>query len=444
MSGVYQQGLSELKRKIRAMKDSGVCCMPLSEGLLAIRVQGGKYVWREDIRWADPANPDIGQALTTLRARRPDAKRFSLAVNFPSLSIKKLSMPSMTEAELVSAMSWEEDRLFSVDSALSWQIIIRDDTGFQLLVTGVKKEALSLWQEQARTAGMTLVKAFSVTTINPSEEASLILYGGKKKGILLFAQGAFRETKGLTLSEGSEAISAFLSRMRQRASFESCHAGFIPLSDAGDEEEALWKAMLRDGTAEELTERPLWQTLASMMDRPPETGEKHFYQAALIPGTERRTMPFPIAQGLAAGALVLCIAAGISFMGQYYELSQARDEAARLSPVRKEVALSRKNREEIQRLSGLIQDLNKKYGGWEKRLVTLADSLPEGTVLTCIERDNAQIIVTGTVADDGASTELKNRLSRAWKKEGRLQRKIDPLSRLIRFELSFEQAGEES
>lgn len=440
MREIVQQGLSEIKRKIRAIMDSGVCCMPLREGLLAIRAKGGKYLWREDIRWEDPRHPDIGKALATLRARRPEVKRFSLAVNFPSLAVKKLSMPVMTEEELISAMSWEEDRLFPMEAALSWQIIDRDETGFQLLVTAVKKETLTLWREQARAAGMTLIRAFSVTNIKSSEEASLTLYGGETKGFLLFVKGTFRETKRLSLSEGSQAISAFFSRMRERSLFDSCSMRYIPLADA-DGKEAPWQAMLSESGAEMSHDRPLWQTLASLMEMTLQAGEKHFYEAPLIYGRDSKR-PFPIEEGIAAGALALCIAAGFSFIGQYRALSEARDESAHFTPVRSEMALYRKNREEIQELTGLIQRLNQTYGGWEKRLITLADGLPEGTMLTRLQRENDRIMIIGIASDDEGPMELKNRLSRSWHKEGRLTRKRDPLSKLIRFELIFQEAGE--
>lgn len=437
-----QQIRDTIQEKIKHMRETGVCVIPLGDSLLAIRVSGEKYLWREDILWDDPDHPDVEKALARLKARRPDATRFSLAVNFPSLSVKTIHMPAMTASELFDAMGWEEDRLFSMEASLSWQVLSDDDSGRKLLVSGVEHEDMLRWKEAAKAAGMTMNRAFSITDVPPSEEAALTLYGGKTKGFLLFSKGNIRETRKVSRLEEAGEIASFLSRMKERHPFDDCRIGYVPLADSGEEERSFWKLKLAGAFPDaHILDTSLWQVLAGRMNRPRNRGDKEFAEDTIFPDISEGAFPFSLSKGVLAASLLLCVLAGGYYAGEYYSLSEAREASARLAPVRSERARSRKNRQDIKQMAAVIQGLDHKYGTWEKRLITLADCMPKGTVLTRIQRENSRIIITGTAVEGSGPMELKKRLSFQWKEEGRLlSRKMGPVSKLIRFELAFDQA----
>ena len=143
---------------------------------------------------------------------------------------------------------------------------------------------------------------------------------------------------------------------------------------------------------------------------------------------------------MCAAAMSLCLVLGFSaeYGVAYLRLSEVKAAQEALLPKISAMRAARARETERAEAIRECQAYFKESGDWQRKLVTLADVMPQGATISSIEAGSG-IVITGTAAKGEDVSELSRLLSLSWDMQVRRgEVKRDGLSPLLRFTLRAE------
>lgn len=446
---------SPLWQAWKKWRHPAMACVVLAGRLYGVELQEGRFLRQGSADLPDMTEEALATAFRQLEKEGLSRKDVVLLVNFPTLRLLRRKYPAMTKEELEETMYWEEDRLFRTAEPLSlgYEIMDNGPEGWDIHVEAVPKETLALFERAARKAGKEISSAIPVTAV-PLEERCFALYGRRRSAILTFRKGKVLESRILRKEdEGKAAL--FLAHVKETYGAEGGKIFFLPLADCGEEERNFWKDWLQRDLEEaggmkvpEFVDSPfhegpsLWQDLAPLwpaLDK----GALH------LPLTEKRqpflseeTRNLRLAEGACALGLLCFLASGGQFLSRTSDLGSLREESRRLSPQKEEMVRMERGRKEERALQDLLKELDRQDGKWERRLVSLAESLPPGIVISEIEGKEGAMGIRGTAQSYDALRRFQETLAQEQKgvwQGGKKQKNL--ATGLIDFHISMKGEG---
>ena len=227
------------------------------------------------------------------------------------------------------------------------------------------------------------------------------------------------------------------------------------MADCGEEERTFWKDWLRKDLAEAGNPEAL-----AFVDSPFREGPSLWQDLApLWPALDRAALELPLSEKrkpflseetkylrLAEGACllgVLCLlASGGQLLSGAADLGNRREESRRLAPQKEEMVQAEQDRKRERDLQDLLKELDRQDGKWERRLVSLAESLPPGIVISEIEGKEGTMGIRGTAQSYDALRHFQENLSQGKKgiwQGGKKQK--NTATGLIDFHISMKEEG---
>lgn len=403
-------------------------CIPAHEFFFFGEVTEGKFL-RADFFAASSPKEAIDAALCDGFS----CKNLTVAATFPEFRTKFAVYPDMPEAELFSTLFWESDVLFRMqDPVMKYTVLSHSPDGYRLLCAAVPEPLLSSWQEAAKSLKCKISCIRAIFPPVPKEIVSAYFLCGKKSArVLLAKDGVWHEAKRLDLGD-EEGRSLLLE--------ETGNFFWFPMADCDAETREAWHLFLHPEEADvsrETWEKELYFTLAKVIAG----GASDF---DFIENTDTKFKPENLLKGsgpyMCAAAMSLCLVLGFSaeYGVAYLRLSEVK--AAQEAFLPKISAMRAARARETERAEAIkeCQAYFKESGDWQRKLVTLADVMPQGATISSIEAGSG-IVITGTAAKGEDVSELSRLLSLSWDMQVRRgEVKRDGLSPLLRFTLRAE------
>lgn len=403
-------------------------CVVLAGRLYGVELQEGRFLRQGSAVLPDMTEEAVATAFRRLEAEGLTRKNVVLLVNFPKLRLLRRKYPAMTKEELEETMYWEEDRLFRTEEPLSlgYEIMDSGPEGWDVHVEAVPKETLALFEKGARDGGKEISSAIPVTAV-PLEDGCFALYGRRRSAILTFRKGKIMESRILRREDQGKAA-LFLDHVKETWGAGGGKSYFLPMADCGEEERTFWKDWLRKDLAEAGNPEAL-----AFVDSPFREGPSLWQDLApLWPALDRAALELPLSEKrkpflseetkylrLAEGACllgVLCLlASGGQLLSGAADLGNRREESRRLAPQKEEMVQAEQDRKRERDLQDLLKELDRQDGKWERRLVSLAESLPPGIVISEIEGKEGAMGIRGTAQSYDALRHFQETLSQGQK-----------------------------
>lgn len=453
------------KRAGLPMDERKLYILPLPGLLCGAEVDHQKFLVHEAVELTDPKDPAaIAAAFRQLAGKGLKKKKVILLVNQPSCRYVAKKFPDMTEEELDESLYWEEDRIFYTDEpmALGHRVLSHSPEGYDTLLAAWPRKEMDLWRLGAKQAGRTLEAAYPVMDISLSPTPFFALYAKKDSAILSFRKGHEVYTKRMTLSEENGAF--FMAAMMEQHQETRLPCCVIPMADCTEEKWEAWQQWMtwemqkvnagEEKCMEEPEESPqlYWADACGMGE---ETSLWHRILPLFIYGdtcqirlplSHERATPFfssenrslRLAQGASVAALLFFLFAVGRYGWYVTEEMKWQKEAVAWQPVKEAwMAQKQKDKQEQDRLDFLKQ-LEKNDFHWEQKLVLLADSLPQGVVLSDIKAEGNKVQITGTAVSSSALHAFEKQLQQTWGGQCRLaKRKNNGRTKLVEFRLEW-------
>lgn len=433
-----------------------MACVLLDGKLWAADMQEGKFLSAASVDIDEMTEEGLARAFRALEEKGLCRKDVLLLVNFPDLRMENRKYPAMTEEEMKETMYWEEDRIFRTEEPLSLGYLVtgRTPAGWEVHVEAVKRETLALWEKGALLAGKHIVRALSVTTLSLEEEPHFILYGRRRSAILLFRKGDILRSRILKKEEGKAAL--FMQSCLQNMDVAKANCFFIPMADCREEDLSFWKEKLKNEIKRENEEGKNLSEAVTPVETPFSGGQEAWHHMApLLSRLSGEGLCFPLtekepaffteenkklraAQGLCLLGLCFLLLAGGEYLSAGSRLADLQQEEARLKPEKERMALVRADRNRERELKDLLEELEKKDGKWEKKLVLLGEAVPSGVVLSSIRQNGNTLDIQGTALSPEHLGLFRNSISTSWStavQNGK--RQVDPVTGLLKFTISL-------
>ncbi len=436
-----------LTRLLARRKHTAV--FPLDGKLVAIAVREGKCL----ASWSVPLAEDLTASFRALREKGMKARRLVLLLNMPELSYDRRKFPDMTDEELAESMYWEEDRLFSGDDpkTTGYRVLSHSTEGYDILFHGLPKDALTHWEEAAAAVGLHIEKALPVTDISISDDPHLALYGGRTSGALFFVAEDNLEMRHLSLRDEGKAARLIERIRKEEQGPLPCF--LFPFSDAREEDLAAWKSWMQK-EIESLPSGNEMVEIVELSDAPLRSGAELLALSLDRAGTRlpltmagdfltKENRAFRLTQGLCLfGFLFFLFSWGNYFYG-HYQLKMAEERNQMLAPVKEKLAEAREKENHEVELLEKLKELEKKSPHWETRLLSLADSMPHGIVLSSIKRDGSRTLISGTAVSAEPLQNFTRTLPEAWGGRAALKsRKTNQTTGLLEFVVEWKGESE--
>lgn len=437
-----------------------VYILPLCGKLLGVEVAQHKFLSYATVPWDGEMKVEsIAEALQGLAQKGMDRKRRILLVSQPSCRIERKRFPDMSEEELRESMYWEEDRLFYTGEpmALGYRILFHTPEGYETMLFAWSRSELDMWTEAARVVDMSWTAAYPVMDIVWQDTPYFILYAGKQKGTLLFHQGQTIQSRRVSIKETNGAF--FMQTMMEQQEIQSAHCLLVPMADCEKEKLSEWQGWLEKeiqplqesglGIEQSIpfsheAEEPLWQAWQPLLLRA-DTCQSAF------PLTHELKQPFfckenrwlRIAQGAALASGLFLFYTTAQTISLTWKQQAVQKETEALAPLRAQWQAMQKERGEEQERLTWLKELESKNPHWEQKLVTLADSMPQGVVLSEIKSNGQKVQITGTSVSAAALQAFEKRLRASWGGQVRLmKRKNATHSGLLEFTVEWKESSQ--
>lgn len=444
-----------LYQRWQAFRHPSMVCVLLAGRLWAADLQEGRFLRTASEPVEELTGKGLAAAFQALEGQGMRRKEILLLVNFPDLRLENRKYPAMTEEEMEETMYWEEDRIFRTEEpmALGWEITSHTPLGWEVHVEAVKRETLRLWEKGAALAGCHIGEALPVTAVPLSDAPHFILYGRKRSAILIFRKDRLLRSRILRKEEtGKGAL--FMKRCLSNFNSKRAACFFLPLADCGREEAAFWKGRMKEEiessrgddfpadsiTLEDnfLSEPGGWPDMEVLF--------RHLSKGCLhLPLTEKgpsfltkENRTLRAAQGFCLLSLLFFLMAGGDFLSTESRLSALRQEEGRLKPQKAQLVEARREAAREKELAALLEELEKRDGQWEKKLVLLGETVPAGIVLSSIRQDGDVLHIRGTAQSMERLNFFRNSFSASWGSPAQNgKRKADPVTGLVDFTISL-------
>lgn len=237
-----------LWQHLTALRGPRLICVLLCDTLWAVEMEKGKFLRQASVTLGGkPTVETLSAALRALSEKGMSQRAVTVFVNSPRLRIVNKKYPAMEEEEMVETIKWEEDRTFH--SREPWSVghtVMRHThEGWEVHLTGVKTEEITLWEKAAEEEGRYIYEAIPVTAVPLSEDEYFAFYGRRYSGILLFRKKGLIRSRILREEDrGKGAL--FMKNTLRNFGLRKAPCFFIPLSDCDEEREEEWKEWLEE------------------------------------------------------------------------------------------------------------------------------------------------------------------------------------------------------
>lgn len=428
--------------------------LPLSGNLLAVEAAGDKFVSYSMVPWEDNGTTEaIAEALGILEEKGIRLKRRILLVNQPSCRMVQKRFPEMTEEELQESMYWEEDRLFYTGEAmaLGYRVISHSPEGYETVLFAWPRQEMEIWTEAAQRCKRPWTAVYPVMDIQLADGPYFALYGGREKGTLLFRNQQKIRSRRVSLQEES---SFFLQTIMEQQEMEKADVFLFPMADCDRERLESWQVWLKesvDAVGKEGIEIHLSLPMAGMDENlfwplcqplflRADTCDVQFPQVHELP------MPFfcqenrslRLVQGAALAAGLFLLYTGGQTISLAMQQKEAEAESLALQSEREQMQANQKEGRRIEEKLNFLKELEKKDPHWEQKLVQLAESVPQGVVLSEIKGEQDRVQITGTASAASGVATFEKRLRAVWGGQVRLvKRKSNSRTGLLEFTLEW-------
>lgn len=407
-------------------------CVLAAETILFARVQEGKFI-RYDFFSYDR---DEGALAGVFQAAQKAGygKRIALAAGFSDFRIARERLPEMTEEEVKETMYWNSDRLFQLekDMVSDFRILSHSPEGYEILAAGAGMDTVTSFSMAARASGCRIAWVVPLPFLFEMAAPLAIGLAGRLEAVLYVWNGtSWDRNRRIRKKEAREEISNVLKGtgidnvmwMPTWELDEKAYEEWVGILD-GNEQPPLKEWMLT--LASRVPEGLLGMNLALPEDRP-------------MPFLSKENRTLRLLQGLTA-----CLLLGTAVLGAEYWTARSEraveiERAGTLSVVRAEMEEAWRKRENAEAAQKeKIQFLE--GGGWETKLVLLADGLPSGISLQSIEQSGDGILIQGTADKSASVIALRSQIQTGWQWICRVESdKKDPNLPLRRFVLRAEE-----
>lgn len=193
------------------------------------------------------------------------------------------------------------------------------------------------------------------------------------------------------------------------------------------------------GREKSLPEETLWTCILPVMEAV--NGSDMDFR-----GKEKGNAFFPgemnwlrVGQGLSAFFAVIGILCFLFLGHTLLEERATETKLAELSEVRSEMETERKEQARENALLSQLRSLEEKDPHWEQKLVSLAECIPQGIVLSEIRSDGDGIRLTGTADSSGTAARFQKELGKAWGGKTHIEKqKREPKLKMTVFTLLWE------
>ncbi len=381
-------------------------CIPAHDFIFFAAVSDGKFLRCEFFKETDPA-----AAFQAAKDAGFSGNEIILALTFSDFRVKLATFPDMPEDELASTLQWEQDTLFSMpEPVMRTHSLSHSPDGWRVLAAAIPKETLAAWQDAARKVGKRIAHirpVFSPKDFNTP--AAVFLCGNHSARVLL---------------SGGDTVSAKTIKIDDDETIQDILAGqknflWCPMKDCDGDAQNHWqeKFATNEIVSRETMQKELFLSLALRLtaaDNPldfasPQDSQSFFRRRSQEGG------PW-----MAAAILSFLLFGGA--LGEFIFQTQSHNEAlakqAALSDTRaamqKAKAAARERKAEMEECRLFFAE----NGDWQKKLVTLADSLPAGITITAIEGER-DIQIRGTATKSEDVNTLARLLSLSWNQKVR-------------------------
>ena len=433
--------------------------LPLAGNLLGVVVEDFKFVSYERVPWEDNGTPEaIAMALQQLEEKGIRQKRRVLLVNQPSCRMVRKRFPDMTEEELKESMYWEEDRLFYTGEAmaLGYRVLSHSPEGYDTVLFAWPRAEMEIWTEAARQCKKSWAAVCPVMDIQVTDRPYFALYGCKEKGTLLFRSHQEIRSRRVSIKEES---AFFLQTMMEQQEIKEADVFLFPMSDCDREEIENWQAWLEESVGS-LSEEgkeihleiptigteadPFWPLCQPLLLRGDACGvlfpQAHELQVPFF-CQENRTLR--LAQGAALAAGLFLLYAGGQTISLTLQQKKVESESVALQPEREQMRAVQQERSRIEEKLNHLKTVEKQDPHWEQKLVQLAETVPQGVVLSEIKAERETVQITGTATAAAAVPSFEKRLRTAWGGEVRLvKRKTSMRTGLLEFTVEWKNSSQ--
>lgn len=408
--------------------DFRTVAVPGAERIFFGELCEGKYRRTE---WFPREGKSLAEIFSAARAAG-FGKKMALAAPFPAIRLEYLRYPSMKEEELAELMSWEADRIFRTEAALSYDyhVLSRSPEGYEVLACACKTETLLPWTEAAGEAGVRLTRIFPAVVLQEGRKAATFLAGGEDARLFLWDGNRLASTRTIHRGEAEDVLENadggdFFFFPREDCG-EAAFAEWTGLSGKEEAEAARRAADLRMGT---LAEQGIALNLSGEADR--ET-----------PFLSKETMPLRCLELAAVLLFILCLGLGFSWQTARETLSAEEARAASL-------AETKSAKEERERAGVLWRDTMAEAKTFYNRkrftlsdLILLSDAMPDGVTLTRIGKSGEEVVIEGGYQKTEDVYTLQKRLEEEKRSRCRLELASEEKgNRHFRFHLSDEEVS---
>ena len=402
-------------------------CIPAREFTFFGEVSDGKFLRHAFLNAAAPE-----EIFAAARAAGFSADNLTVMVTWPEFRLTFAPFPDMPEEDLQSSLSWEADVLFRMERPrMASTVVSHSPEGYRVLATAVPEAVCARWEEAAQSAGM------RISHIRPAfcaarEEAGVFCLCSKKAARVLIRKGdVWDEVRRLDLDDEET-----LRDLRETVS----EISWFPTADCDAEMRAAWHAFLRPSETDvsrETWEKELFFSAAAALASGGKEPDLARGGAAkdFLSKIGKDGMPYVCAAGLAA--LLLC-GFGAEYAAARMELGRALTQREALAPQREVMRKARAKETERVAEARECAEFFKEGGQWQRKLLTLADTVPAGVTISAIEGGDT-VKIRGTASKAGDVSELARLLSLSWEMNVRRESvKRADAAPLLQFELRAE------
>ncbi len=382
-------------------------CVPTAETFLFALVRDGKFI-RYDFF---PCTQEEGALAAVFQAARKAGygKQIALAGGFSDFRMVRERLPDMTEDEVKETMYWNSDRLFQLEKEMvsDFRILTHSPEDYDILAAGAGADTLAAFSMAARESGCRIAWVVPLPFLFEMAAPLVVGLAGRSEAWLYVWNGTgWDKNRRIRKKEAGEDISRFLKGTGMENVVwlptweldEKAYGEWVSILE-GNEQPPLKEWMLT--LASRIPEGLLGINLALAEDRP-------------TPFLSKENRTLRILQGLTACLLLVTVVLGVEYWMARGDRMAEIQRAGALSAVRAEMGEARRKREEAEAAQKEKIQFLEGAGGWETKLVLLADGLPSGISLQFIEKRGNGILIQGTADKSASVMALRSQIQTSW------------------------------